>query len=221
LYDVFSVNLTEVYHSPGEHQVENMHQLDYPPYLRDENFIVAIRSGGLKSDHAILGLYTKYHKPVCKTVTEMISLFPGCKSAPQDIVHDAFLVMLHKIQSECQTVSSLKGFWIGIARKIMLNQSKKNGRVTLVEDPRELYGTTDVTPESIFLITERNQLMEDYLSRLGNRCKEILLMWVARYSMEEIAQQLHLSGPRLAAKNKHSCFKKLKEMVIRGNKLAP
>ncbi len=219
MYDDDPVNLTEVYHSPGAYQVENMNQLDYSPYLKDEHFAVAIKSGGPVGDHAILCLYKKYHKEVRTILSEMITLYPGSRSEPLDIVHDAFIIMLHKIQFESVRPGSLKSFWIGIARKIMQNQSKKNGRIILVEDASEIYGSTDVSPELILIASEGNEVLEEYFSRIGNRCKEILLLWTAQYTMNEIAVQLHLSGANMARKIKHSCFKKLKVLVLKGNQM--
>ena len=198
-----------------------MNQLDKSPYLRDEQYVNAIKSGGLKSEHAILGLYTQYHKEVSIIIAEMLSLYPGCGTESQDVVHDAFLVMIHKIQSESHRTGSLKAFWTGIARKILLNHAKKNGRIIHVEDPGEFYGIEYINPETLFMITERNQQIEDYLSQFGPRCKKILLLWMAQYSMDEIAEQLHLSGAPMARKIKHSCFKKLKDLVMKGNKLTP
>jgi RNA polymerase sigma factor (sigma-70 family) len=194
-----------------------MNQLDYIPYLKDENFICAIKSGGPTGEQAIFTLYTLYHKGVRATITEMISLFPGCKTLPEDIVHDAFIVMLHKIQFETTRASSLKGLWIGIARKLLLNQVKKNARIMLVQDTEELYEPLDITPETIYLLTERNQQIEKCLALFGNRCKEILLLWMAQFTMEEIAQKLSLSSPRVARKMKHSCFKKLKVFILKGD----
>jgi RNA polymerase sigma factor (sigma-70 family) len=221
LYDDFSVNLTEVYHSPGKHQVENMDQLDYSPFLKEEGYVIAIQAGGPKGEHAILCLYTKYHKEVRIKVSEMISLYPECRVEPQDLVHDAFIVMIHKIQFESFRTGSLKAFWIGIARNIMLNQAKKNGKIFLVQEVQEIYESTEVSPETIFMITERNHQIEEYLSRFGSRCKDILLLWMAHYTMDEIADQLHLSGARMARKVKHLCFKKLKDFILKGNKFAP
>ena len=221
MYDVFPVNLTEVYFSPGNHQVENMDQLETSPLLRDEQYLVAIRTGGLPGDEAINRLYCAYHQEVKSTISDMIRLHPGCKTEADDMVHDAFLVMLHKIQFESVHATSLKSFWTGIARKLTLNQVKKNGRITLVEDPEEFYGTVDVTPESIFLTKERNHLFETYLNLIGQRCRELLLYWMAQYTMDEIASRLNLSGAPMARKVKHLCFKKLKKLVQRGNKFHP
>ena len=221
MYDATPVNLTEVYISPGDHQVEDMDQLETSPLLRDEQYLIAIRTGGLPGDRAIIHLYSTYHKEVKSSIADMIRQHPGCKTEADDMVHDAFLVMLHKIQFESVHATSLKSFWTGIARRLMLNQVKKNGKITLVEDPEEFYGTVEVTPESIFLTRERNQLFESYLNLIGHRCRELLLFWIAQYSMDEIASRLNLSGAPMARKIKHLCFKKLKKLVQNGNKFHP
>ena len=221
LFDAFPVNLTEVYISPGKHHVENMNQLKINPCPKDENYVLAIRSGGPAADKAIISLYTEYHKTVLIAIADVIESYPGCKTEPEDMMHDSFLIMLHKIQVDCLNAVSLKAFWIGIAKKLISNHDKKNGRIILVEDRENMYGACDIDPETIYITTERHRQIEEYLSLFGERCKEILLLWMAQYSMDEIAEQLNLSGARMARKIKHSCFKKLKAIVTKRNKFSP
>jgi RNA polymerase sigma factor (sigma-70 family) len=198
-----------------------MDQLNYNPFLKDHDFITAIKSGGYAGEQAVMHLYSRYHHSVKSALSDLIKLFPGSKTQSDDIVHDAFILMLHKIQFKSLNVSSLEAFWIGIARYLMHNQVKKNGKITLVEEPEERYGFFEISPEEYFLIAERNQLIDDYLSRFGDRCKQILLLWMSNYTMDEIAEQLHLSGAPMARKIKHSCFKKLKNLIIRSNEIQP
>ena len=54
-------------------------------------------------------------------------------------------------------------------------------------------------------------------SRLGSRCREILMLWINQYSMAEIAGRMNLSNACMARKIKYECFKKLKELVKSGN----
>jgi DNA-directed RNA polymerase specialized sigma24 family protein len=103
---------------------------------------------------------------------------------------------------------SLKAYWIGVSKKLLLNEVKKNNRIHIVEEPEESYGFDDVDPETLFLITERNEQVNKCLTTFGSRCKDILLLWASRYTMDEIACRLHLSGAPVARKIKHSCFKK-------------
>lgn len=194
-----------------------MHQLDRSPYLRDEHFTDIIKQGGSNGEKAIISLYTQYHKSVKSIISELISIYPGCRAEPDDIVHDAFLVMIHKIQFESASSQSLKAFWVGIARKLIRNQEKKLKRITLVEELDEDYGVPEISPETLFMITEQNQQFENFLSRSGNRCKQILLLWVAQYNMDEIAEQLNISGAGVVRKMKYTCFKKLKILIRKNN----
>ncbi len=194
-----------------------MHQLDHSPLLRDEHFISTIKPGGSNAEKAIIRLYTHYHKSVRTIVSDLIKLYPACRTEPDDIMHDAFLVMIHKIQFESVPGKSLKSFWVGICRKLILNQVKKLKRITLVEDFDEDYGAPEISPEFLFMITEKNEQLEHYLSRAGGRCKQILTMWLAQFTMGEIAEELHLSGAPMARKIKCSCFKKLKKLIQSGH----
>ena len=194
-----------------------MHQLDQGPDLRDQYYLNNIKSGGLNGEKAIISLYTQYHKSVKNIVSEIIALYPGCRTEPDDIAHDAFLVMIHKIQFESATSRSLKAFWIGIARKLIRNHVKKLNRITLVEELDEDYGEPEISPETLFMITEENQQFENFLSKSGSRCKDILLMWIAQYNMDEIAKQLNISGATVVRKMKSACFKQLKILIRKNN----
>ncbi|MEP6795749.1 MAG: sigma-70 family RNA polymerase sigma factor [Saprospiraceae bacterium] len=194
-----------------------MHQLDHSPLLRDEHFVNTIRPGGLNGEKAIISLYTQYQKSVRTMVSDLIKLYPSCRTEPDDIVHDAFLVMIHKIQFESTPGNTLKSFWVGISRKLILNQVRKLKRITLVEEVDEDYGSPEISPESLFMITEQNEQIEHYISRAGERCKQILTMWLAQFTMGEIAEQLHLSGAPMARKIKYACFKKLKNLIQSGH----
>ncbi|MFZ1676438.1 MAG: sigma-70 family RNA polymerase sigma factor [Saprospiraceae bacterium] len=194
-----------------------MHQLDHSPLLRDEHFVSTIRPGGTNAEKAIISLYTHYHKSVRTAVSDLIKLYPACRTEPDDIIHDAFLVMIHKIQFESAPDNSLKSYWVGISRKLILNQVRKLKRITLVEELDEDYGTPEISPESLFMITEQNEQLEHYISRAGGRCNQILTMWLAQFTMSEIAEQLHLSGAPMARKIKYACFKKLKNLVQSGH----
>jgi len=194
-----------------------MHQLDLTPYLRDQYYLNTIKAGGLNGEKAIISLYTQYHKSVKNIVSEVIDIYPACRTEPDDITHDAFLVMIHKIQFESATSRSLKAFWIGIARKLIRNHAKKLKRITLVEELDEEYGIPEISPETLFLITEENQQFENFLSKSGNRCKDILLLWIAQYNMDEIAKQLNISGASVVRKMKSACFKKLKILIRKNN----
>jgi len=107
---------------------------------------------------------------------------------------------------------------MGITRKLLLNQARKDERI-LLREPEEAYTPDEESIEARLLETESSTLLQQTFDHLGSRCKEILLLWIERYPMHEIARKMDLSGAPMARKIKHECFKKLKNLVKDGNKL--
>ena len=194
-----------------------MNQLKTSSSIADEDLICAIQSGGPQSDKAIMSLYSKYCNEVRSAIHQLMSTYGHPHTDPGDILHDSFLIMLHKVQQERVTVSSVLAFWIGIAKFQWLNHLKKIKFIDYVADPPSVYGHCEITPESLVIFDERYKLLDKCLCKCGSRCKEILMMWLSDYSMSEIAERLNLSGPAMARKIKHECFKKLKKLVIDSN----
>jgi len=218
LFHVFPVNHTEVYHSPGKSPVwKTMHQLRLDPNLKDETFILTIRQGGVAGDAAMLELYSSYCSIVKAQVTDWISHYSGCKSDAQDIVHDAFIVMIHKIQYGSIQAYSLKKYWLGVAKKLIQNCAKKNDKIILVEEPESPYGFVEPDPETLYLIREKNDVLQQCMLFFGSRCRDVLILWASLYTMDEIAARMQLSSSAMARKIKHSCFKKLKNLVIKND----
>jgi hypothetical protein len=60
----------------------------------------AYPAGGPAGELAIISLYTKYCSAVTLHIKGWKAVHGNCKSEPQDILHDAFIIMIHKIQSE-------------------------------------------------------------------------------------------------------------------------
>jgi RNA polymerase sigma factor (sigma-70 family) len=195
-----------------------MNHVHHSLFLRSDHYLREIRAGGPGADVAISSLYKKYRRRVVSAIGRLISSHPEYKGTAEDLVHDAFIIMIHKIQVESIQIRSLSGFWMGIGKNIFLNQLKKDERTVLVRDSEEMYGLNEETPEYLFLKTEEQQQMENTFSQLGSRCREILLLWINQYTMGEIAQQMNLTNAMMARKIKCECFKKLKKLVREGNK---
>lgn len=199
--------------------VETMDRLKTSPHIHDGDTIAAIKAGGPLAEKAMMGLYAAYQADIKSWMHHLMDKYPGSKCEPADITHDSFIVVLHKIRHTDTVIPNMMWFWLGIAKNILFNQIKKNARISLVEDCTEFYGLHDNTQESIILKHEDDQHLENCLKRCGGRCYEILMMWVNKYPMQEIADRVNLSGPAMARKKKHECLKKLKELLENGNTL--
>jgi RNA polymerase sigma factor (sigma-70 family) len=187
------------------------------PRIRDEIIIQGIISGGAAAEQAMQDLYLAYRKSILGYIANLLRRFPDFRGQPEDLMHDAFIVLVHRIEAGNGQVKSLNAFWMGIARHLLFNQVRKNERILLLREPDETYGLQDASSETRFLQSEERDLLLQTFDQLGNRCKAILLLWIDRYPMHEIAKKMDLSGAPMARKIKHECFKKLKNLVLNGN----
>jgi RNA polymerase sigma factor (sigma-70 family) len=196
-----------------------MNHLHGHPHAQDENFIHGIMSGGAVAEKAMQDLYLLYRKKVLTYIAAQARRFPEFRGQPEDLMHDAFIILIHRIENGDGQLRSLFPFWIGITRHLLFNQVRKDERITLLQEPEEFFQENEETTETQFLVAESTELIKQTFDLLGSRCKEILLLWIERYPMHEIARKVGLSGAPMARKIKFECFKKLKNIVIDGNKL--
>lgn len=189
------------------------------PAKRDEELIHLVRQGGDAAEPAIAALYLKYRRRMMIFIHELLHDHPACRSSAQDLLHDSYLLMLHKIEVNDIRYSSLISFWRGVCRHLLRNQVKRDDKIILVDEPDEAYYIGYDTPETRIFDQEEHAAFEHSFDCLGERCKEVLLLWINRYSMHEIAERMGLSSDAMARKIKHDCFKKLKNLVLNGNKL--
>lgn len=198
-----------------------MDRLKTSPSSVDDDLIRAVKSGGLTADTAIMSLYARYRKEVSLIISTFMMRYGHRVDEPDDILHDSFIILLHKIQHEDPVITSLKSFWIGIAKYLLLNQIKKDKKIAWVAESESFYGLHCPSPEATYLYDEQFEELHQCLGKCGNKCQEILLLWLSDYSMSEIAERLHLSGPAMARKIKYECFKKLKKIVLNSHILRP
>jgi RNA polymerase sigma factor (sigma-70 family) len=194
-----------------------MNHLHCNIYSRDEDFIRDIKAGGHKAETATSCLYLRYRKRVFTYFNHLIKRHGEFKALADDLVHDSFIVMLDKIRQEYQPVHSLAGFWIGIGKHLFLNQLKKDQRTVLVNDPEAIYESREAAYLWIMADDQEDEQLENAIAKLCQRCRDILLLWIDRYTMTEITQIMKLSNVAMARKTKYECFKKLKEIVKAGH----
>jgi RNA polymerase sigma factor (sigma-70 family) len=121
--------------------------------------------------------------------------------------------MIEKIRDGGYNEGSLLHFWIGITKGLLRNKLKRDARTDLTEDSQQYDKADFESPEYLLLNDERREILDQVLSRLGDRCKKILLMWAGGYSMEEIAATLDLSSEAMARKTKYKCKNQLMELL--------
>ena len=196
-----------------------MNHLHGHPYHQDEEYIRHIRQGGPRSEQAMRDLYLTYRKRVTSYVQTLLKRYPGYKGLPEDLVHDAFIILTQRIEKDEGPFRSLFAYWMGICRLLFLNQLKKDERLILVGEPEEIYNMNGTLHDPIPFDHESLDVLEQSFDLLGDRCQQVLLMWVDGYPMQVIARTMGLSGDAMARKIKYDCFKKLKNLVKNSNKM--
>ncbi len=191
----------------------NTDQLKTRPIYTDEALICAVRAGGSAGENAVMEIYAAHHAIVKIWIQKWIQHHGSGRSDAVDIAHDSFLLMIQKMRHGIEFEGHITTFWFGIAKNLWLNQYKKASRMILVKDVEEYYEVDHDTPERKLLIREEFREAEKLFNRMGHKCRDVLLLWIQHYTMEEIAERLHLSGSMMARKIKYECFKKVKKLL--------
>lgn len=198
-----------------------MDQLKTSPSSVDDNLFAAIRSGGSEGKRAVMHLYKLYHRDV-RSCMRLFIMRHGCWCGEsEDFLHDAFVVMIDKIRNGKPYIITLRAYWLGIAKYLWLNQRRRTKLIHLICEDETVYGVSSDTPESILLHHEGFEEIEKYLMQCHSKCRDLVIMWLAGFSMQEIAEQLHMPGAPAVRKLKFTCFKKLRVMLAEHIPLKP
>ncbi len=101
--------------------------------------------------------------------------------------------------------SKLLGYLLNLANFIFLNhiRSKRS------EKKKDQLQSINSSYEVCFDHKELKGLIKRVLSKLGQPCMDIVLMWSQGYSMKEIREAKKIVSDEACRKRKHNCMKKL------------
>lgn len=130
----------------------------------------------------------------------------GNRQDGEDVFQEAILVFDRKIrQGAFLSQGSLEAYFMGIVRWHWFNAQQRQGRTGLVlrENPPE--PPPDGDPELEYLLTERQEQLENLLTLLTDKCRNILKMYQLDYTMQEIANALGYANSSVAKKEAFLC----------------
>lgn len=73
--------------------------------------------------------------------------------------------------------------------------------------------TTEEEPEKLLIDLEQKSILQDLLGKLGEKCREVLLLWGNGFSMKEIAERLDYKSDGMARKKKYKCLRAFNVMI--------
>lgn len=104
--------------------------------------------------------------------------------------------------------SNLKTYFVGIAKKVWWGHlRKKIGKdlnLEQIEDQAE-------SVEAHYISTEKKEFLWQALEKTGQRCQQLLELYMKQYSYQEIAERLAFSSAELAKKEGYRCRMKLRD----------
>lgn len=165
--------------------------------MKDKDIIRYLQEDRLSK--AIEGLYGIY-----PSIESLVKKNQGNREDSEDIFQEALIVLFKKVKKgDFVLSSSLKTFIYGISKNLWLQELRRRGK--LVYDNDSDFKVEEIEND------ERQILAQSAFKLLGDKCKEILIMfYYADKSMQEIASKLGFSNEKVAKNQKYRCLEKAK-----------
>ena len=180
--------------------------------MKSDELVLLIRQGGSNRDRALKQIY-KDHK-LKKSLLFWLKGTGGTEGEAEDLFQETLVIVDRNIREDkFHDKSSFSTYFISTFKFLRMNDLRKNNRFIELPDAQEL--TEMVTNSTIVTLIdeERNQLLDQTLTMLGEKCKKILELWKLSYSMDEISQILGLPSESMARKLKFQCMQNLIKLV--------
>jgi len=119
------------------------------------------------------------------------------------------------IENESFTInSSLHSYLFGIARNLWLMKLRSNNsKNTLPLEENYDVKTDEVSIDLQIINSERKELLEILMNKVGQICKELLMLWASGYKMKEISKITGIMSEGSVRKKKFDCMKKLNQQL--------
>lgn len=175
-----------------------------------QELVLAMKGGKAVRERAIRQLAGD--KTLQSKVRSMVRAKGGTVEDATMVYSDTIVAFLKRVMSkrEVTLTLSLESYLMGIARHKWydLLQSRDIKIVSTdlndVDPPRQ-----EAEQFTLLRNTEKWTMLQKVLDIMATRCKEVIMLWSADYSMKEIADQLNYKSEGMARKKKSECMKQL------------
>lgn len=177
-------------------------------FKNDNEVLVALRKD---RNQALRHIY----ETVFSSVNSYIVNNSGSMDDAKDIFQEAIIIFYQKaIKEDFQLSSTIKTFIFAVAKNLWLKRIRDGKKSKSVE----LNENVDLQDEKDPFDTDQKQevgkVLVEYLDKLGDPCKKILVFYYfQKKSMEEISNELGYSNSNSAKNQKYKCLQRLKKAV--------
>lgn len=176
--------------------------------MDDHKIIDLIRSGS--NDKALAVLYRYF-----PLMQKMIRTNGGSRQDAEDIFQEALIILCTQVrEKDLQLTAKLSTYLFSICRYLWKDESKKRKRHLLQAFET---GLTDAEKQALERLREadkRASLAEKVLLELGERCRELLLLFYnGSMKLKDIAAHMGYSSENTAKNQKYKCLEAAKNRL--------
>ncbi|MDX2247514.1 MAG: sigma-70 family RNA polymerase sigma factor [Bacteroidia bacterium] len=174
----------------------------------DEDITGMICQGGEALSKALRILYDRHRR-------EMIGrLRKDMGSEAEDIFHETLVILVENVlDGRFSGKSSLATYLWAIAHNLCLRRHARSARDERYVNHFSGNETHATNPEIDYIDEQLRDSVEQMLEKLPPQCREILRLWMRKYSMQEIAEQLNYENAVVVRNVKSRCLKKIAGLI--------
>lgn len=177
----------------------------------DAELVINLRSGS-RIDETIKAIYRTYFDGLSFYVINN----SGSRQDAEDIFQEVVVSFIDLVQKDrFRGESTIRTFLFSLTRHIWLNELKRRSRAMAREIKYErVQEKTETDVSHLIGDREAKQLMMNLVSRLGETCKKILVMfYYENLSTKEMLDVLDYENEQVVRNKKYKCMKQLEEMI--------
>jgi len=142
----------------------------------------------------------------------------GTADDAEDLLQEAVVVLWERVRAgNFEYTSKLSTFLFGVVRNMWLRRLARRRREMPEAAGREDPPDPDASPLDLMMEDERTAALGAALHRLGNPCRELLLLYYyEELTMEQIAERMGFANADTAKSKKYQCKKALAQLVKAG-----
>ena len=173
----------------------------------DNDIIHLVRLG--ESNEVLSYLY----KTLRPKIKNWILNNSGSEEEAQDIFQDAIIAFYKYVQqNKFEENKSIESFLFVVSKNLWINRVKQKNK--LVNNLEHIPDTFEEDYLDGQISEERTKKIQDILSQLGERCKDILTYSVFyKMSMQEISEKMDFSNADTAKTKNYKCKQRLIKLV--------
>ncbi len=174
--------------------------------MTDQEIIEHIKNKN--NEKAFLALYR--HLPM---IRKMILSNNGQAADAEDIYQEALIILCTKIRtSDFKLTSQLSTYLYSVCRFLWKDELKKRNKLPSVNFETGIDRAEENDLEELAAKESQTKLAEKIVSELGDRCKELLLLfYTSNMKLKEIAAKMGYSSENTAKNQKYKCLESAKK----------